>query len=1252
MSKILQWNCRGLISKWSEMKHFFSVLAPVLIAIQETWFLPTDNYNFQLFNYTLYRYDETSGQRRHGGVALYVNNDYTHNKIDLHTQLQAVASTVYLNGRDIDICSIYIPPDFEVNGLLQHLNDLVRQLKNPYLLLGDFNAHSPAWWDGQTLDAKGRIMEDFIDAHRLVTLNLNQPTHFHLSHNTESAIDLTLSSPCLATWFEWAVDTDIHDSDHYPISLQFTFTVNGIPSFSPRWKLDKADWVKFTEECEFEYNERFDDPVQGIQFITDTMISAASKSIPITKPSRKAIPVPWWNNSVRNAVAKRKRSFRSYLRTRTEHALILRNRERANARRIIRSSKRESWQQLLSTLTASTPLGKIWDLIRRLSGKRSSQTFPVLRLPGVANTVIEPKQVVNCLAEKIAHTGSNNRYFPGFSEVARRRFQVDIDTLASNNNEVYNIPFKLQELEDSIASAGNTSVGPDKLHYSFFRHLSEHSKLFVLQTFTDLFRKHLFPDAWKESTVIALLKPGRARHDAASYRPIALSSCLGKLLERMVSKRLTFILEEQDLLSKFQCGFRKNHTPMDHLIRLESDIRKGYKSRQHTTAIFLDIKNAYDMVYKPALVYKIQQLGIRGNLAHYLCNFLAGNRRLRVKHRSILSDVYEIENGLPQGSCLSPILFNIMINDLFEDIPPGISFSLFADDSAIWCTTPDYDVGISRLQTALCKVERWSAKYGLEFSAEKSSLMIFSKFRKLAPERLPKLNNMTIPLVSHFKFLGVVLDPKLTMNKHVAHIQTKCKKRLNLFRCITSTPAGADRNTLLRLYKTIVLPIIEYGSIIYDGGSQPTLKKLEAIQNNFLRLALGAMKTSPVLSLQVDANVTPLHIRRMELTMRYFSKIKQFPNHAASKAVQILPRLHFGYLGRCEKRTGLTIASRIRKYEGELNYKLPEITPMPTFHIAPWMVHPLSISFLFEARKHSLLSTEVQQIFSEYQAKHPQLHFVYTDGSKKDTTTGIGIFSQDLPRIKRRLPDNTSVYSAELYAIFLALQFIDDNHIQQPCICSDSKSAIQGLLHPDFTQHLHSSIVQLHDKLINNGIQIQFLWIPGHSGITGNDTADHLAKEALGLPDTFEIPLHHSNIRSSVHYHCKRLWQRNWTTKGVGTQLHQIKPNIEHWTSSNRSSRKEEKALSRLRIGHTYLTHSFIFNHEPRPLCTICREVINIQHIILQCTKYNAERTALQQFCRMHNIQFTLSVILGDEHEELLKLLFIFLTTTDLLRRL
>ena len=106
---------------------------------------------------------------------------------------------------------------------------------------------------------------------------------------------------------------------------------------------------------------------------------------------------------------------------------------------------------------------------------------------------------------------------------------------------------------------------------------------------------------------------------------------------------------------------------------------------------------------------------------------------------------------------------------------------------------------------------------------------------------------MIIPLVSHFKLVGAVLDSRLSMRYHVEHVQAKCKKRLNLFRCLTSTPFGTDRSTLLSLYRGIVPPIIEYGSIMYAGGTPSSMIKLEVIQNNFLRLALGAMKTSPII---------------------------------------------------------------------------------------------------------------------------------------------------------------------------------------------------------------------------------------------------------------------------------------------------------------------------------------------------------------------------------------------------------------------
>ena len=175
-------------------------------------------------------------------------------------------------------------------------------------------------------------------------------------------------------------------------------------------------------------------------------------------------------------------------------------------------------------------------------------------------------------------------------------------------------------------------------------------------------------------------------------------------------------------------------------------------------------------------------------------------------------------------------------------------------------------------------MERWSIAYGFKLSAPKSAVMLFSK-RNITPQPNHKLrlSGHDIPFVHSFKFLGMVFDSRLCFREHIQHVRTKCLKRLNLFRCIIGSTFGADRATLLRLYvcmyRTIVLPIIEYGSIVYTSASDSILNMLEAQQNAFVRLALGAMRTSPVVSLQIDSGIMPLHIRRMEQTLRYAARL-------------------------------------------------------------------------------------------------------------------------------------------------------------------------------------------------------------------------------------------------------------------------------------------------------------------------------------------------------------------------------------------
>ena len=139
-----------------------------------------------------------------------------------------------------------------------------------------------------------------------------------------------------------------------------------------------------------------------------------------------------------------------------------------------------------------------------------------------------------------------------------------------------------------------------------------------------------------------------------------------------------------------------------------------------------------------------------------------------------------------------------------------------------------------------------------------------------------------------------------------------------------------------------------------------TIASLETVQNFFLRIALGVIKTSPISALQVEANISHLSLRRKELTLRYYSKIKQHPDHASYPYIHTSPRLHHNYLGPCERRTGLPIASRVTTYCNQLAINIPEVAPTPSLIVAPWKLYPRRVPFLVEKKKTDVSRSEIQ----------------------------------------------------------------------------------------------------------------------------------------------------------------------------------------------------------------------------------------------------------------------------------------------------
>ena len=214
------------------------------------------------------------------------------------------------------------------------------------------------------------------------------------------------------------------------------------------------------------------------------------------------------------------------------------------------------------------------------------------------------------------------------------------------------------------------------------KHLPDTSLETLLNIFNYIWTTGKFPDGWQYATIISIPKPGKDPAEPNNYRPIALTSCLCKTLERTINKRLTWFLESNNHISWFQSGFRSDRSTTYNLVRLETFIRDAFIKKEHVVAVYFDLEKAYDTTWRYGILKDIHKLGLRGRLPTFIENFLA-DRAMQVRVGSSLSDYYDQEQGVPQGGVLSTTLFSIKINDIVKCLGNLTDCSLYVDDFCI-----------------------------------------------------------------------------------------------------------------------------------------------------------------------------------------------------------------------------------------------------------------------------------------------------------------------------------------------------------------------------------------------------------------------------------------------------------------------------------------------------------------------------------------------------------------------------------------
>ncbi|KAG1696611.1 RNA-directed DNA polymerase from mobile element jockey [Nymphon striatum] len=210
------------------------------------------------------------------------------------------------------------------------------------------------------------------------------------------------------------------------------------------------------------------------------------------------------------------------------------------------------------------------------------------------------------------------------------------------------------------------------------------------------------------------------------------------------------------------------------------------------------------------------------------------------------------------------------------------------------------------------------------------------------------------------------------------------------------------------------------------------------------------------------------------------------------------------------------------------------------------------------------------------------------------------------PSLSSRLPDKSSIFSAESKALLLALDIVENSTYGRYIILSDSLSCLMAL---DNMKYSHPTIcdilVKLH--LLTKSNHVIFCWLPSHVGISGNEKADLAAKSALSLPVDPQFIYFH-DFYMYIFKHTLSIWQSKWDGE-INNKLHAIKPKLGEWALSYRKSRKEESILCRLRVGHTYLTHSFLLRNEAQPVCGRCQQPLTVRHVLVDCVALTSVRS-------------------------------------------
>jgi ribonuclease HI len=1249
---ILQYNMHK--AKDTVMATFLrdpKVLKATIIAAQEPWrnnLSDTTHQPAAATHQLLYpkssEYDDKGPPRVALFVAKSVDPDiWSHTVVSRDYQILSIR---YHRGNDARVLYLHNIYNEPRSGTIQQIQRQLEQLGTnkatiDHILVGDMNAHHPAWGGpGTRIDPEAEILLEIMDRFN-IELTTDEGTITWERNQQKSTLDLTLISSNLTNrmiLYERADDVQ-HDSDHYPI--RSTYDISTATREVPR----RRNWQATNNKALGDYLQthlvvpdltnatRATLELATVAFLS-TIRHSIEESTPWAKPSTWANPD--FDDTCKEAVKSTRYLRRVYSKTHTPRAWKAYCYARNRKRRLIKKALRANHRRRVQQATEQGPHG-IWQLAkwaRNRVGAYESGITPTLHSPeGTKAETVEEKASL-----------FQQAFFPPAPE-------ADLsDIHGYDYPEQINFPcIQKHEIETAIKAPGPTKApGENTITNGFWQNAItvEPRLLDILdQIFNSCIRLGYNPTQFQRSITVVIRKAGEERdyRMPKAWRPIMLLDTLGKFLQAIVAKRISYAIETHGLLPPSHLGGRRGIS-VDHAIQLIIErIRKAWgKGIPVVTMLLLDVAGAYDNAQHARLLHNLKKRRL-GYFVPWIESFLS-NRSTRIRMPEGVSDRVPTPTGIPQGSPLSPILYLIYNADLLEH--DEVTTMGWVDDVSFMATGMNEHDTTTKIEAACAQADTWARQHASIFDTKKYQLIHFVNPRSEVQPELTSIhlsNGTRIKAKKVVKYLGFWLDPGLLFKTHQDKAVAKAGKSLHALRGLSGSTWGIALSAMRRVYHAIIIPQMLYGAAAWFQPGLLTKKDTNAIVRQFATvqkraavLISGAFRTTAESALETELHLLPMRYQLDKLVKETALRIRTGPRMAVPNTMLIKRpdnqlvlggftpmEVHAWKKGGCLLAPPNTLAGRWESREAYIQ--------------EPWHTPPRVV--IHESREEAI---EAHDKLASQLAKHPNNNnspiMIYTDGSGYLGYIGAAAVIPGFNRQRSQCigtEGTSTVYAGEARGIEFALQMLlhyseESVAWRRPAIVfADNQGILKNLRSPRPVsgQAFVKRIFDLLDDCHQAQLEITLQWIPGHENVPGNEAADRAAKRAALMGARRQVVPGDADPwlwlaaagRQRVRQSAKDAWKAAWHKAKVGKPTRRLikepsKKTMRYWGGLRKAT---SSILIQLRTERIALNHYlWRINRQITPGCPCGLGGQTTRHILMGCPLHATHRQKMWEKIR------------------------------------